>query len=186
MKNKKYLFIITIAYFALGLVNIHFALLGLICMGIPIYILFRYRKKTWCQKYCPRASLCTTVGKVKPYKHITTPKFLAKGSMKWIMLAYFSFNMIVMIFSTVMVATGKAAPFDHVRLLFVLKLPEIPQLFTLHISGWLLHLSYRFFSMMMTTTLLGLILALIYRPRTWCAICPISTVSNAYIKAGRK
>lgn len=186
MKSKKYLFIITIVYFALGLLNIHFALLGLVCMGIPMYILFRHRKKTWCQKYCPRASLCTSVGKIKPYKHITTPKFFTRGPMKWIMLVYFGVNLAIMIFSTVMVAIGNLAPFDHVRLMFVLKLPELPQLFTLYISDWLMHLSYRFYSMMMTTTLLGLIFALIYRPRTWCTICPISTISNEYIKAKKK
>ena len=51
-----------------------------------------------------------------------------------------------------------------------------------NIAPWITHLSYRIYSMMMTTAPLGFILALIYKPRTWCAICPIATVSDIYIK----
>ncbi len=51
MKNNKYLFIITISHFILGIINIHFALLGFVCMGLPIFFLFKDKKKTWCQGY---------------------------------------------------------------------------------------------------------------------------------------
>jgi len=57
LKNHKYLFVITLLYFALGFVNIHFALLGFVCMFVPLILLFKNKKKTWCQGYCPRAGL---------------------------------------------------------------------------------------------------------------------------------
>lgn len=56
LKNNKYLFIINLLYFALGFINIHFALLGLICMILPLYLLVKTKKKTYCQGYCPRAT----------------------------------------------------------------------------------------------------------------------------------
>lgn len=183
MKNNRYLFLVTLIYFAVGLINIHFALLGLFCMGIPVYLLLRDRKKTWCQGYCPRASLYTVVGKKKPYKNLSTPKYFIKGSMKWIMLGYFCVNLTIIILSTIMVSIEKIPPMDYLRFLFVLPLPQIPQLFFIQSAGWLLHLSYRFYSIMMTTTILGFILAIIYKPRTWCAICPIATISDEYIKS---
>lgn len=65
MRNHKYLFLITISFFLLGFVNIHFSLLAIFCMTFPIILLLRDRKKTWCQGYCPRASLYTTCGKAK-------------------------------------------------------------------------------------------------------------------------
>lgn len=186
MKNNRLLFIFTLSYFALGFINIHFAILGLFCMGIPFYLLFKNKQKTWCQGYCPRAGLYKEIGKLKPYKHKSIPDFFVKGSMKRIMLGYFGVNMFIVIMSTVMVGLGKIAPIDHLRIMFVIRLPEIPQLVTIASVDWLLHFSYRFYSMMLTTSILGLVLALIYKPRTWCTICPIATVSDAYIKSKKK
>jgi len=35
--------------------------------------------------------------------------------------------------------------------------------------------------MMMTSTTVGIILAILYRNRTWCAICPVATLSDQYL-----
>ena len=188
MRNNKYLFLITLSFFALGLVNIHFALLGLVCMVLPLFLLFRDKRKTWCQGYCPRASLFTTCGKLKSKDSYKTPMFFIRGNMKWIMLAYFGINLFIITMSTLKVAAGSMPPMNYMRFLLVIPfVGEMPQLIELgSISPWITHLSYRFYSMMMTTTFLGFILALIYRPRTWCTICPIATVSDVYINGINK
>ncbi len=184
MRNHKYLFLITISYFLLGFVNIHFALLGVICMTLPIILLLRNRKKTWCQGYCPRASLYNTCGKTKKWSGLKTPRFFIKGNMKWIMLAYFGISLTFILLSTLAVARGIKSPMEYLRFLLLIPIPfEMPQLFDLiNIAPWLTHLSYRFYSMMMTTTVLGLFLAMVYKPRTWCTICPIATVSDVILK----
>jgi uncharacterized membrane protein YciS (DUF1049 family) len=65
------------------------------------------------------------------------------------------------------------------RFLIVVPIPiRLPQLITFGAPVWLTHLSFRLLSMMLTTTVVGLILAWVYRGRTWCAICPISTLSD--------
>lgn len=76
MRNHKYLFLITISFFLLGFVNIHFSLLGIVCMTLPIVLLLKNRKKTWCQGYCPRASLYTTCGKAKKMAWTKNAKIL--------------------------------------------------------------------------------------------------------------
>lgn len=187
MRNNKYLYLITLTYFALGFINIHFSLIGLICMIIPFILLFKNKKKTWCQSYCPRSSLYTKVGKIKKHSR-PTPKFFTKGSMKYIILTYFSISLFIIFMSTLMVANGKRPPMDYLRFLIFIRLPgTMPQLISFHqIVPWITHLSYRMYSMMMTTTLLGLSLGLFYKPRTWCTVCPIATLSDGYLTHHRK
>ncbi|WMJ22559.1 hypothetical protein RBG61_11240 [Paludicola sp. MB14-C6] len=188
MKNHKLLFIFTLLYFGLGFLNIHFALLGLICMALPLILLFKDKKKTWCQGYCPRASLYTKCGKTTSKFSRKTPSFFIKGNMKWIMLGYFIVSLSIIIISTVKVYSGANQPMTYLRFLIAIPIKgEMPQLFHMdYFAPWITHLSYRFYSMMMTTTTLGLVLALFYKPRTWCTICPIATISDSYIKSTKK
>ena len=133
-------------------------------------------------------SLYTKCGKLTANHSFKTPLFFIKGNMKWIMLAYFGISLLVMTMSTVKVATGAVPSMSYLRfLLFIPLKGEMPQIFEfINISPWITHLSYRFYSMMMTTTVLGFLLALIYKPRTWCTICPIATVSDVYIQSVKK
>lgn len=188
LKNYKYLFIINIAYFALGFVNIHFALLGIICMALPLYLLVKTNRKTYCQGYCPRANLYNKVGKTTNSISRKTPLYFIKGNFKWIMLIYFGVSLFFITMSTFRVAAGLMNPMESLRYLIIIKIPfEMPQMINLNnMLPWVTHLAYRFYSMMMTTTTIGLALALIYKPRTWCTICPISTISDVYLKNNRK
>ncbi len=184
MRNNKLLFLITISYFVLGIVNIHFALLGIVCMTIPILLLLKNRKKTWCQVYCPRASLYTTCAKAKRGSSRKTPLFFVRGKMKWIMLGYFGLSLTFILISTIGVARGVRPAMEYLRFLIIIPVPfQLPQVIdTISLIPWLTHLSYRFYSMMMTTTFLGLLLAFLYKPRTWCTICPIATISDVVLK----
>jgi len=86
--------------------------------------------------------------------------------------------------STLKVAAGSIPAMGYLRFLLVFPIKgEMPQLIQFsNMVSWVTHLSYRFYSMMMTTTVLGLTLAIVYKPRTWCTICPIATISDSYIK----
>jgi len=185
MKYKKYLFILTALYFLLGFINIHSAILALVCLMFPIVLLFIDRKKTWCQEYCPRASLFTACGKLKTKHPGKTPDFFINGNMKWIILAYFLMNLFFIAATTIRVSSGAVLPMNYLRFLLFIPVPfELPQLLNFeNIVPWVTHLSFRLYSMMMTTTFIGLIFGLIYKPRTWCVICPISTVSDLYLKS---
>lgn len=188
MKNNQYLYLLVLIYFALGFINIHFALIGLFCMMIPFILLVRNRKKTWCQGYCPRAILMNNTGKLTSRFSLKTPAFFIRGKMKWIMLVYFGISLTFIILTTIRVGLGFAPAMDYLRFLIVIPIPlEMYQLITFEeLPAWATHLSYRFYSMMMTTTILGIVLSLVYKPRTWCTICPVSTVSGEYIKYTKK
>jgi len=184
----KYLYVITIIFFALAFVNIMFAWLGFACMVLPFILLAINKKKVWCSKYCPRASLFSAFLKGKSLTGKSGPKWLIKSRGKWIMLVYFMFNLFVLTMSTIMVFSGKRPPMDRIRFMIAFQLPwDIPQLLNLPMfPDWAVHLSFRVYSMMLTTTVLGLLLGILFLPRTWCTVCPINTVSDIALKDRKK
>ncbi|NLW12041.1 MAG: 4Fe-4S binding protein [Clostridiaceae bacterium] len=184
LKNHRLLIIGTLLYFALAFINIYFAMLAMACMITPFILLIRDKRKTWCQGYCPRASLFTEVGKSPFARGHKTPKSFIKGNVKWYVLVYFSLNLLIMLGTTIRVAAGAMEPMNYPRfLLFFAFNGELPQLIpTASGLQWLSHLSYRFFSMMMTTSVIGLLMSLFYKPRTWCTICPVATMSDVALK----
>jgi hypothetical protein len=188
LKNHRLLFLGTLLYFALAFVNINFAMLAMLCMITPFILLFRDKRKTWCQGYCPRASLFSKTGNLPLARSRKTPASFIKGDVKWYVLMYFGMNMLIMIGTTIRVAVGSMPAMDYPRLLLFFAIrTELPQLLpTPEVWEWLIHLSYRFFSMMSTTTIFGLILSLIYKPRTWCTICPVATMSDVALKQQKK
>jgi hypothetical protein len=156
-------------------------------MTLPVLLLLKNKKKTWCQGYCPRASLYTQIGKHTKHRR-KTPHFFIHGNMKWILLSYFGVSLFIIIMSTLGVSRGRMPAMDYLRFLLFLPVPgPMPQLINLPaIAPWVTHFAYRMYSMMMTTTTLGLIMALLYRPRTWCTVCPIATVSDLYLQKNKK
>lgn len=185
---KDYLFIITILFFILGFFNIIFAWLGFACMTFPFILLLKNKRKTWCQGYCPRANLFDQMFRNRSITGKAGPDWLIRGNSKWIVLIYFTLNLFILTMSTIMVFKGRIAPIENIRFLLAFQLPwEIPQL--LDISGvpdWAVHLSFRIYSMMFTTTIIGLLLTWIFKPRTWCTVCPINTVSDLALQKGVK
>lgn len=179
-----YLYILTILFFTFGFINIIFAWIGFACIVTPFILLAKNKRKTWCQKYCPRANLFSILFQNKSLTGKPGPKWLIKGRVKWFMLVYFIFNFFVLTMSTIMVFLGKRPPIDKLRFLIAFQIPwKIPQfLDVIAFPDWSIHLSFRIYSMMFTTTVLGLILAWIFKPRTWCTICPINTISDIALR----
>ena len=46
------------------------------------------------------------------------------------------------------------------------------------IPEWIVQFAFGFYSMMLTSTLIGLIVMVLYKPRTWCAFCPMGTMTQ--------
>ncbi len=184
MKKRNNLYILTILFFTLGFFNIIFAWFGFACMIIPFVLLAKDGKKTWCKSYCPRANLFTVLFKDKSLKGKREPKWLTNGDAKWFFIIYFSFNLFIIFISTLMVFRGRIDAMEKVRFMIAFQLPwNMPQLLNISsIPNWAVHLSFRVYSMMVTTTVIGMVLGFMYRPRIWCTICPINTISDMAMK----
>ncbi|MCX7746195.1 MAG: hypothetical protein N2645_04790 [Clostridia bacterium] len=184
---KNYLYVVTILFFTLGFFNIIFAWLGFACLTLPFILLAKNKRKTWCQGYCPRASLFGVLFHNRSLTGKGGPNWLVRGKAKWFVLIYFLFNLFVLTMSTLMVFMGRREPVESIRFLIAFTLPwDMPQFLNLGIfPDWTMHLSFRMYSMMFTTTVLGLLLAWIFKPRTWCTVCPVNTVSNLILDKTR-
>lgn len=172
------LFFVTIAFFILGMFHISLSLIGLLCFTIPFVQYAIYKDRVWCKSYCPRAGLFTKLlGKISLKKPL--PKFLKGSRIKTIVLVYFGVNLFFIIMSTIMVTLGRVEPMEYVKFLIVFRAPfTLPQLFDIALLPTIMHLSYRIYSMMFTSTVIGLILGFIYMPRTWCTMCPVMTLTS--------
>ena len=175
----KYSYLFTILFFILGFFNIVFGWLGFFCLIMPFVFVIKDNNKTWCQSYCPRSNLFTRLLSKIGIK-LAVPKWLINGRGKRIMLTYFSINLLMIVLSTLMVFLDKRDPLEKVRFLLAFQLPwTMPNLLDLGaMPDWVVHLGFRVYSMMFTTTIIGLLVGYLYRARTWCAICPMGALSS--------
>ena len=196
MKQKKwysYLWIVELLYLCLGLFNILFAWLGMLFFTIPLLIAVFGGGKAYCNRYCGRGQLLGLLGEklghsYSPELHalfgnydyelfeIPPPKFLRSRWFRYGFLAFFMTMFGLMLFSTYKVLTG--APLQQtVTLLWVFKLPwqwaEVDM-----VSPWIAQFAFGFFSVMLTSTVLGFVTMVLFRPRSWCVYCPMGTMTQ--------
>ena len=54
------------------------------------------------------------------------------------------------------------------------------------VADWVAQFSFGFYSLMLTSLLIGLIVMVLYKPRTWCAFCPMGTMTQGICKLKNK
>jgi len=183
VKGKKkswsdYLWIVSILYLALGLFNILFAWLGLLCFTIPLIISFSGGGKTYCNSYCGRGKLFTILGtKFKLSRNKPMPKFLKSKWFRYGFLIFFLAMFGNMIFSTYLVFANVNNLREVVTLLWTWKMPW-QWVNTSFVSPWVAQFAFGFYSIMLTSTILGIISMLLYKPRSWCVYCPMGTATQ--------
>ena len=173
------LFFVTIIFFILGFIHISLALLGAACFIIPFIQYIKYKDKVWCKRYCPRAGIFNRIiSKVNLGRPI--PKWLTDKKVRKGVVVYFAINLFMATMSTLMVSMSRIDPIEQVRFLIVFGLSgPMPQMLDWTLPSNLIHFSYRIYSMMFTSTVIGSVLGILYRPRTWCGICPINTLTTS-------
>lgn len=179
MKKKwyTYLWIGEILYWILGLTNILLAWLGLAFFFIPLMVALIGGNKAYCNRYCGRGQLFEVLGgKLNLSLNRRPPKFLYS---RWFRYGFLTFFMIMfgkMLYSTYMVFAG--APLKQsITLLWTFKLPW-EWVNVEMVAPWFAQFAFGFFSVMMTSTVLGLLTMVFFRPRTWCVYCPMGTMTQ--------
>ena len=187
MNKKKhwydYLWIYTPIYLFLGMFNILFAWLGMIEFIIPLFISIFGEGKLFCNRYCGRGQLFELLGnKLKLSRHKAPPRFLSSLWFRYSFLVFFMTMFILMIVSTIQVFSGTQNLKEVVTLLWTFK---IPWQFAFHGTGssWgFAQFALGMYSIMLTSSLLGFITMLLYRPLSWCVYCPLGTMTQAICK----
>jgi len=189
-KNKHwndYLWIWTIIYFALGFFNILFAWLGMIDFIVPLLFAIIGGNKHFCNRYCGRGQLFTVLGKdAKCSAFRPTPKWI---SSKWFRYGFMIFFLTMfgnMVFQTWLVAGGAESLREAIKLFWTIRVPWGWTYTAGTVPDWIAQYAFGFYSLMLTSTLIGLIVMVLYKPRTWCSFCPMGTMTQSICKIKNK
>ena len=189
MKKKwyEYLWIASAAYLILGFVNILFAWLGLLCFFIPLGIAIVKGNKAYCNKYCGRGQLFELIGgKWGLSRKKDIPPFLKSKWFRYGFLVFFFIMFFVMLWNTYLVFAGASDLKQVVQLLWTMKLPWHWAYHGTLIAPWVAQFSFGFYSVMLTSTVLGFVTMLLFKPRSWCVYCPMGTMTQLICKAKKR
>lgn len=188
-KNKNwydYLWIASILYLILGFFNILFAWLGLLCFFIPLIISIVKGNKSYCNKYCGRGQLFDLLGnKLKFSMNKACPSLIKSKWFRYGFLIFFLTMFVNMLIATYFVFEGTSTLKEFVTLFWTFKLPwEFA--YNGSASQWVAQFAFGFYSIMLTSTVLGLITMVFFKPRTWCVYCPMGTMTQLICKVKAK
>lgn len=181
-----YMWIFTLIYLSLGMFNILFAWLGMICFITPLVISSLGYGKAYCNRYCGRGQLFNLLGhNFKLSRNKPMPKWMKSKYFRYGFLIFFLTMFINMLFNTYLVFNGTNNLKEVITLLWTFKLPwNFADLTS--ITPWIAQFAFGFFSVMLTSTILGLITMALYKPRSWCVYCPMGTMTQCICKLKNK
>ncbi len=188
MKNKNrywydYLWIITPIYLILGFFNILFAWLGLIFFLTPIIIAVFKKDKSYCNRYCDKGKFLQLLGKnFKLSRNRATPSWIVSKYFRYGFLVFFLLMFGQMLWITYLVFKEITGCKEIVKLLWTLKIPWIWSYHNKEIAPWIIQFAFGFYSMMLTSTFIGIIFMIFFKPRSWCTFCPMGTMTQLICK----
>ena len=187
MKKKKhwydYLWIWAILYFALGFFNVLFAWFGMIDFLLPLGIAIFGGNKFFCNHLCGRGQLFRKFGgDLKCSRNKQTPQWMSSKWFRYGFLIFFLTMFGNMVFQTYLVGAGSSSLREAIKLFWTFRVPWGWTYTAGTVADWVAQFSFGFYSLMLTSLLLGLILMLLYKPRTWCTFCPMGTMTQGICK----
>ena len=102
-------------------------------------------------------------------------------------LAFFMAMFMNMLYMTYRVYTGAAELRQVVTLFWSIPVPW-EWAYQGGVEPWAAQFAFGFYSMMLTSAILGILTMLAYKPRSWCVYCPMGTMTQMIcrMKAGKK
>lgn len=190
MNKKKwydYLWIFSTLYLLLGFVNILFAWLGLICFITPLLISLIKGNKSYCNKYCGRGQLFSLLGgRLGLSRKRDMPHFMKTKHFRYGFLIFFLTMFGIMIWNTWLVFAGAQDLKQVVTLLWTFKLPWHWAYHGTFFSPGVAQFAFGFYSIMLTSTILGFFTMVLFKPRSWCVYCPMGTMTQLICKTKYK
>lgn len=183
---KDYMWVLSVAYLILGFFNIIFAWLGMICFVVPLVLSVAGKGKLYCNQYCGRGQMLDLMGnkwKLSRYKDI--PRFLRSKWFRYGFLVFFMGMFMSMVATTYLVFGGGKDLNQVLTLLWTFKVPW-EWVNISFVEPGVAQFAFGFFSVMLTSNILGIITMVLYKPRSWCVYCPMGTMTQMISKAQYK
>ena len=179
-----YLWIASLAYLILGFFNIMFAWLGLICFLVPLFISLSTGSKLYCNRYCGRGQLFSVMGKTfRLSSNRPIPNWMKSRAFRYGFLVFFLVMFCQMLLGTYLVFRGRTGLKQVVTVLWTFRLPWNHAYYVTGLPLWMSQFAFGFYSVMLTSTILGLVTMVLFRPRSWCVYCPMGTMTQMICKA---
>lgn len=183
-----YLWIVSPIYLTLGFFNIIYAWIGLIFFFLPLLFAIFKGNKMYCNRYCDRGQFLSILGKkLKLSRYRDTPSWMKSKAFRYAFLVFFLVMFANMLYVTYLVMTGVKDGGSFIKLFWTFK---VPWSFAIDPTNtpWVNQFALGFYSLMLTSTLIGVIVMILYKPRTWCSFCPMGTMTQTIcaIKAKEK
>lgn len=178
-----YLWIVSLAYLILGFFNILFAWVGLLCFFIPLIIAIVGGNKAYCNRYCGRGQLFSLLGgRFGLSRKKSPPQFMKSKWFRYGFLVFFFAMFFLMLWNTYLVFAGAREFKQVVTLLWTFKVPWHWAYHGSVVAPWVAQFAFGFYSVMLTSTVLGFVTMLLFKPRSWCVYCPMGTMTQLICK----
>lgn len=186
MNKKKwydYLWIFSTIYLILGFVNILFAWLGLICFITPLAISIIKGNKGYCNRYCGRGQLFSMLGgRFGLSRKKNMPRWMISPWFRYGFLTFFMIMFGLMLWNTYLVFADVKNLKQVITLFWTFKVPWNWAYHGTLFSAGVAQFAFGFYSIMLTSTLLGLLTMVLFKPRSWCVYCPMGTMTQMICK----
>ena len=180
----EYLWIVTPIYLGLGFFNILFAWLGMIFFCLPLIIALAGGGKLYCNRYCDRGRFFALLGgKLGLSRRRPTPRWLGSRWFRYGFLIFFFAMFFQMLFVTYLVGAGQQELGQTVKLFWTFRLPWHWAYHGTLFAPWVAQFAFGFYSLMLTSTLIGFIVMVLWMPRSWCVFCPMGTMTQLICRA---
>ena len=166
-----------VVFLALSIYNALFAWLALLFMALPLLFTLFGGNKAFCNKYCPRGQFYQFVGgKLKATLGRKPPAFFRARWFRYAVVVLFAVKFTFTLYGT-FTATAEASSYANRSLSVFMDKPWTAGESFLA-SPASIHFAFAMADFMLGLTGVGLLIMFLYRPRTWCVICPMGTVTQ--------
>ena len=121
-------------------------------------------------------------GDLKCSRNKPTPRWISSKWFRYGFLIFFLTMFGNMVFQTYLVGAGASSLREAIKLFWTFRVPWGWTYTAGTVADWVAQFSFGFYSLMLTSLLLGLIVMVLYKPRTWCAFCPMGTMTQGICK----
>ena len=111
------------------------------------------------------------------------PKWMKSKWFRYGFLSFFLVMFLQMLWNTYLVFTDARSLKQVVTLLWTFKLPWHWAYHGTRFHPGVAQFAFGFYSVMLTSTVLGLITMALFKPRSWCVYCPMGTMTQLICKA---
>ncbi|MCI8414382.1 MAG: 4Fe-4S binding protein [Ruminiclostridium sp.] len=167
----------------MGFFNILFAWLGMIDFFLPLALAIFGGNKFFCNHLCGRGQLFLKLGAgLKCSRNRPTPKWMYSTWFRYGFLLFFLTMFGNMVFQTYLVGAGASSLREAVQFFWTFRVPWDWAYSAGLTHDWVAQFSFGFYSLMLTSLILGLIVMVLFKPRSWCVLCPMGTMTQGVCK----